>query len=944
MDDPSTHERGTRHKKNGEVQADPTEIEESRERKASAGRELLPARPEALEADSELENVPESETAMRSRLGLLVRLFLVPFFRRVRFPEQAEVQVRRAAERGVPVYVWRTASLLSFLYLNFVCIVRDLPLARFANDLEGGPWSKLKSMYRRAKAYLGLGEESKEALVSSRHLSRLVAGGHPVLLFMRRRDSWRYAVSGRPPQVEVMTALVEAQRRMERPILLIPQVMVWTRRPDRESRTLLDVLFGHREDPGPIRHLGRFLMHHRRAALVVGEPLNLQEFLERAGHDRAGRPRSDAQLGRMLRLLMLMHLGRELRVVQGPNMRPRRVLLDRIVGDPEVQEAVSGEARRLNVERRVMDRRVRRYLDRISADISMSVVDFADFVLQRVWARIYDGIVVNPEEMERLRVLSRRSTVVLVPCHRSHVDYLLVSDVLYTHDLAVPHIAAGINLSFWPLGAIFRRMGAFFIQRSFKDDRISPILIKKYVSELLRQGHTLEFFIEGGRSRTGLLLRPKLGILSMIADHAVSSRSAQEVVIVPVSIGYDRVVEAAHYVTEALGGKKRPENFVALLRSARVLRDRYGKVHLGFLEPVPLQAYLDQVAGGYQPDMDWDQKKAVLEPLACQVLTRIAHHTPVTAPQLVAAALLNHTRRGILDRVLLARVETLLRVYRTAGQPTVFDEGGPETVSDRVEAAISLFIREKCLSEYRDSERRILAIVEQKRFNLDYYKNSALTPLVPDAMLAQTVRVLEPGPFHRDALLERFAFLHNLLADTFVFDLEVNLDESMDRALTHLEALGAVERHGWKEEDESVGEEHPPVDDAPPSPQTWAPGARGREELEALAGLLHPYLEAFAIVLRTVGTLRHEQIREKDLHKRLAEQANAMYMTEEILRKEATNQVILRSALGRLKRMGVFHRVESLEASSESNPRLALDTGRWTRLQDTLQQFLDRGR
>ncbi len=906
-----------------------------------AKHSVLPAsRADTVPVDLE-DGVDWYRSAMHPKLGLLVRLFLVPFFARVRFSEQAESQVRRAAEQGVPVYVMRTVSLLDFLYLNFVCIVRGLPLARFANEIFSTPWGTLRSALRTLKAKVRRRREKGPLPdpVASGYLADLVAAGHPAVLFMRRRDAWRHHLGHRPPQVAVTTALVAAQRRLHRPIFLIPQVLVWSRRPDAQQRTFLDVLFGNRDDPGPLRHLGRFLLHHRRVSLVTGEPLNLQAFLERAGKDRGGRPRTDAQLGRMLRLLMLLQVNRELRVVQGPNVRPRRVLIERTVGDPDVQRAIADEARRRNVERRTMERRVRKYLRRISADVSMSVVDVADFFLQRVWSRMYDEIVVDPGEIERLRRLARRGTVVLIPCHRSHLDYLLVSDVLYAHDLAIPHIAAGINLSFWPLGPVFRRMGAFFVQRTFKDDRISPVLIKKYVAGLLREGHTLEFFIEGGRSRTGLLLQPKLGLLSMIADQVAGSSSAQETVVVPVAIGYERVVETAHYLAEAQGGRKTPESLAGVLRSVRVLGHRFGKVHLGFLDPIPLRATLAAVPGGYREDMGWAEKKAVLKPLGSRILTQIARRTPVTITQIVAAALLGHTRRGILERVLLARVRTLVRIFEVAGQPTAFNKADEE-IAAHLQDAVSHFLRQGCLSEYRDTERRIFAIVEERRLELDYYKNGALTPLAPDALLACAVRSLIPGPFAWDDLRDRFTFLVDLFQETFVFDPDVDTDGMLAQALEHLETLRILGPDGDGEGESGM----PPTASGPLERRDHAAGyvpmTEGQAELEALVALQQPHLEAVSVALRTAGLLRHEQLAEQVFQKRLIEQANAMYMTEEILRKEATNVFLLRTALARLRRMGLFATVGSGAGGGDS-ARLALDQEAWDHLRDRLQPFLE---
>ncbi len=876
-----------------------------------------PTNPADDEAVELLEDTTWFGTAMPSKLPLVVRWFLAPMFARIKFSDESEAQIRRAAEQGVPVYVMRTASLLTFLYFHFLCVVRGLPLVKFANGVLYAPWAPwpaftafLKARWKRRRS----GAPPPDP-ISSGYLERLVAAGHPLLLFMRSRGSPRQT----PTAAALLAALVRAQRKMNRPLILLPQVLVWSRRSEKSRRTLLDVLVGGPEDPGPIRHLGRFLAYHRRASLVVAEPLDLQAFLDRAGQDRTGRPRNDAQLGHMLRRLMFLRLARERRVVQGPSARPARVLIDHILLEPDVQRAIVAEARRRNLERRVLEKRVRRYLRRIAADVSVTLLDLTDFVLQRVWGRIFERVVVDPGDIERLRRLVRRGTVVLVPCHRSHVDYLLVSDILYARDMAVPLVAAGINLSFWPLGALFRRIGAFFVQRSFKDDRLSPVLTKRYVAALLREGHSLEFFIEGGRSRTGLLLPPKLGLLSMIADQVVTSRRIQETSIVPVAIGYDRVVETAHYAREAQGTSKTPESLSSLFRSFRVLKERFGSVTVRFLDPIPLRTALEHGPAPYREDAPWSDKKAVLQPLGERILSRIARATPVTATQLVAAALLGHERRGILEPVLMERVNTLVRVYQAAGLQTTLDDT-EDNMAYHVEAAIDVFLGQGCLSEYRDSTRRIFAIVEARRFELDYYRNAALTPVAPGAILAAVVARHQPGPFTRSDVQNDFAFLTNLWLETFVFDPD---DAPLDRGLRHLLDLGVLETHDSDVEQEGDTE-----------PCYVCRPDRGAEHA-ALQGLIRSHLEVLEVSLRALGLLRHEQILEKAFIKKALELARAMYLTEEIRRVEATNLFLIRAALKRFERLGLFGR-EGLE----EEPRLVLNRARWEALLENLQPYL----
>ncbi len=163
---------------------------------------------------------------------------------------------------------------------------------------------------------------------------------------------------------------------------------------------------------------------------------------------------------------------------------------------------------------------------------------------------MFSAVEVDEPGLERLREHAKEGTLVLLPSHKSHMDYLVLAWVLYRHKLPLPLVAAGDNLNFFPVGPIFRRAGAFFIRRSFSGDRLYAAVVDAYVRRLIKDGSPLEFFLEGGRSRTGKLLSPKLGLLSIVVDAAlgVPTRTTW---FCPVSIGYERFVEEKAFVRES---------------------------------------------------------------------------------------------------------------------------------------------------------------------------------------------------------------------------------------------------------------------------------------------------------------------------------------------------------------------------------------------------------
>src|SRR5690606_17847753 len=192
---------------------------------------------------------------------------------------------------------------------------------------------------------------------------------------------------------------------------------------------------------------------------------------------------------------------------------------------------------------------------------------------------------------DKARAAAPGHEVVYVPCHRSHADYLLLSYQLHHAGVVVPHIAAGVNLNLPVLGPLLRRGGAFFMRRSFRGNALYSTVFKEYMAQLLDRGVPMEYFIEGGRSRTGRLLAPRAGMLSMTVRAYLRSPH-RPVLFQPVYIGYEKLMEGKSYIGELSGKPKEKESWLGLLRAAGVLRQRYGHVALSFGEPVELTPML----------------------------------------------------------------------------------------------------------------------------------------------------------------------------------------------------------------------------------------------------------------------------------------------------------------------------------------------------------------
>ncbi|XP_043962099.1 dihydroxyacetone phosphate acyltransferase isoform X3 [Gambusia affinis] len=226
-------------------------------------------------------------------------------------------------------------------------------------------------------------------------------------------------------------------------------------------------------------------------------------------------------------------------------------------------------------------------LEEMAHRLQLSTIRFFAFMLSKIFKTLFRSICVNEEGIQRLQQAIQEHPVVLLPSHRSYMDFLLMSYILYTYDLALPVIAAGMDfMGMKIVGEMLRMSGAFFIRRSFGGDKLYWTVFSEYVKIMLKNGFApVEFFLEGTRSRTAKSLTPKLGLLNIVMDPFLKGE-VFDVSLVPVSISYERILEEALYARELLGVPKPKESTSGLIKARKILSENYGSIHVYFGQPV----------------------------------------------------------------------------------------------------------------------------------------------------------------------------------------------------------------------------------------------------------------------------------------------------------------------------------------------------------------------
>ena len=822
-----------------------------------------------------------------------------------RFFESIEVDdawaraVREADSRGTVIYVLRNLSYVDFFALDYLTKRYHLPQIRFANDL--GLWL-LEPMGRGWLNALRRRTPESDAADIERAVS---AGGSAALFLKRPKHLLEGRARGKIEGDHLIRALLEEQRRGGRRLLLVPQVFVWSRSAGTRQANVVDALFGSSEWPGQVRSTAQFLANWRHATLRSGEPVDVGEFLARES-DGVG----DDVLVRRLTYTLLRRLERERRAIVGRAKKPADRLREEVVRSPKLQKVIADMAGEGTSEREVITARAFAMLREMEAALDMNAIAALDPVFATGTARMFSAIEVDEPGIERLRELAKEGTIVFLPSHKSHMDYLALAWVLYRHKLPLPLIAAGDNLNFFPVGPIFRRAGAFFIRRSFSGDRLYGAVVDAYVRRLIKEGSALEFFLEGGRSRTGKLLSPKVGLLSIVVDAAlgVPTRTTW---FCPVSIGYERFIEEKAFVAEVSGGEKEKEDVRGLVKAIDVMVGRYGRLSVQFGKAMTLADILGEVDPNASPSdlatMTPPRRRAVITRLAWRVMHEINMVTAVTPGSLVATALLAHDRRGIAQAELFDACDRLARTLRRAGARFSPSLGALGQQKSALREAVDLFARAGHVEGHTPGGAVggdiIYVVPPEARMSLDLAKNGIMHFFVARALIATAL--LAPGaPVRADTVRERVLALSRLFKHEFTFRADARFETIFDEEVAAMESDGELVRAAV-EAGEGAGALVPKGDD-------------GRAQIELYARLLENFVDGYRIAARGLGALLKGPLALKDVVKRAIPTGERMFLAGEIARREAVSRPLLENAYASFVDQGYLSRNSGKLALTES--------------------------
>ena len=505
-------------------------------------------------------------------------------------------------------------------------------------------------------------------------------------------------------------------------VQVIPTTVLWGRKPGKESqhKPYLQSLNGPQKAMAVI-------VSGRDCLVRISPVVSLRYMADSHG--------TDTSIAHKLARVARIHFSRQKLAVSGPNLPSRQALFKRLMKSQAIEKVIEDEAKAKNVSIEKMRKEAHAIMDEIAADFSYSLVKNGDRLLGWLWNRIYQGLNINNAATVR-KLAQDGHEIVYVPCHRSHMDYLLLSYVLYHEGMVPPHIAAGINLNFFPAGPLFRRGGAFFIRRSFKGNKLYSTIFREYLAELFAKGYSVEYFSEGGRSRTGRLLQAKTGMLAMTIQAMLRGLN-RPVTLVPVYIGYEHVMEVGTYAKELRGKRKEKENASQVLRTIRKLRN-FGQGYVNFGEPIPLNQYLNEQAPEWTKDIDpiGGSKPQWLNPvvnsLATKMMTHINDAAATNAMTLCATALLASRQRALSRDSLVNQIDCYLSILKNVPYS--------ETYTVPTEEAKTLVKHAESLDKFiieTDSMGDIVSLDRSQSILMTYYRNNIIHLLAIPSLIAQ---------------------------------------------------------------------------------------------------------------------------------------------------------------------------------------------------------------
>ena len=856
-------------------------------------------------------NIKPCSTAMSNSLvdkglnrfmsGIIGRLF-----RKVDFDSESLTTLKEISTKGILVYASYHNSNTSLLILNYLLKKHGLPVPFLALGFKSYMIQKITDFFKKIpQTFIVSKNRNNQAVSDQDFIHDLLASGESIAFSFYSRDLFtrRYVDRG----TDVIQWLLNIQEKSSDPIYLLPQIIFWNRNPEKSKTIVTSKATGDRSLFSAFFTIKKSITP---PFMRVSTPLNLKDVL-------ADEPlKQNEERARLIRTKFMEIYDNEKRTVLGPVIKTQQEMMDEVLSHKNVLDEINKEASQRSGAEKKLRKKAYKYYREIAADFSIVMIKYFSTILEGyIFKKLFTGIHYNLDDLRKIREASQKGPVIFMPCHKSHLDYLILSSLFYQNMLIPPQILAGSNLIFFPMGFIFRKSGAFFMRRSFRGLDLYASIFKQYLKTLIKEGYGIEFFIEGGRSRTGRIGHPQMGFLKYLID-TIEEGYNTDMVFIPVAINYDRIVEENSYHKELKGKKKEKENTSTFLKSRRFLRRKHGSVYFNINDPVSYQ----ELKARY-PESD-----NLTRDIAYHILKKVNMIIKVTPFSLVTSAMLYSSGRGFSRDYLIDRVSLLYDYFKFMGMDLADDLSSEKGINDIVTYVLESYREDSIITELnldginRESaeENEILYVLsDDERPRINFYKNTTLHYLLPAAFIAiSTLYQAKERKITREKLKGGCLFLHGLFSREFIYSgIMEDLDGFIEQGLAYLGSSGVLSISGNKIQFSESGE----------------------NVLRFFARSLQDFFESYLIVLDHVMKSNIKSTLRKDLINEIRKAGIRMYHRGEISLSESLSLSNYENALTILGDMKVLREQDHGKKNKEIS---MLDKKKGEALRAQITQYL----
>ena len=739
---------------------------------------------------------------IRKRIFSLITFLLKPIIKfEIEFEDGVSVELMKATET---VYAIPTDSVTDLVALQL--LTEDLDIFR--------PLSK----------------------ISNSRLSRFISLKAPV--FSRKQQK---IIRQASYNLESIIELDDSH------VTVIPTSFYWGKHPDKQ-KSLFKILFSQSwTATSPIKKLFKIIFHGRSLVIKFHKPLAIDEL-----KDKGKNTKDNARLiSRYLRALFR----RSKQAKLGPDISHRRTLVHSLSQNAEVKKEIErlskGDAK---IKKRLKKKSLS-YANEICSDLNYPIVRLLIKSFSWFWNSRYDGI--HIKNLEEIKKISSENSIVYVPCHRSHIDYCALSYILYENGLMVPQIPAGNNLNLPIMGRILRGGGAIFMRRSFKNPLYSTIFFQ-HIRNLIKRGSSIEFFPEGGRSRSGLSLPSRPGLISMII-RSFASLESDNVKIVPIYIGYEKILEGQSYLSELSGKSKKGESLLDPIKVLKDFNNYLGNAYINFGTPIDLGSFLreeieesDLKKNTLSEKPEWLRKATTS--LGESIIQGINSSVAVTTTSLFSISLLTDTTQSLSEDKLKQRINLyldLIKNSKTYNHVWLTNTNASEIINKTEEL--------KLIKGQLVGNLKIFKPTNDETSILSFYKNNISHIFILYSTVCESLRYVDEISY--DEVLRLVGLVFPFLKRDFnLLETDAELDGLINGALKTLIKSGLIEetKSGNLTKPNSNTAKH--------------------EDFIALSNISEPSIKRFFIVLNTLW--EHPSIKREELKKLCTNIAKRLELVE----------------------------------------------------------------